>query len=186
MYYPPIPHLETSRLILRKIRSDDLEHYHHRLTSDPAVAKYMLWQPNSHISHTAETIARITAAYAAGGRYHWAIARKEDDTLIGTIALLRFDESDQSCSFAYMLGRDFWGQGLGTEALTAVFDFAFSQMGVGFISADHMAANPASGAVMHKAGMEKLRELPGQYEKDGTRLDAVLYGITREQWFRLK
>lgn len=172
--------METQRLVLRQVRPSDLETYHTRLTSDPDVAKYMLWEANSDISHTAGTIERIRRGYADGTRYHWAIALKEDDSLIGTIALLGF-EADQ-CSFAYMLGKDFWGQGYGTEALQRVFRFAFEEMELSAICADHFADNPASGAVMKKAGMRCLDLHPGKYEKNGIRQDAVLYTITKEDW----
>ncbi len=182
MDFVPMTDLETPRLILRKIRMTDLHNYHTHLTSDPAVARFMLWQAQDSPEHTQATIARIQAGYAAGTRYHWGIALKETDTLIGTIALLGFEEATDSCSFAYMLGKNFWGRGYGTEALHSVFQFAFREMGISRIQADHFAENSASGAVMEKVGMRKTGILPGKYEKNGTSHDAVAYCITREQW----
>ncbi len=186
MKFLPMPQIETPRLRLRQVQLSDLENYHTRLTSDPEVARYMLWEANPDIAHTAATIRRIREGYANGTRYHWAIALREEDALIGTVALLRFDQEKNACSFAYMLGRAFWGRGLGTEALKAVLDFAFTQMEVTTVEADHFVDNPASGAVMRKVGMEQVDYLPGQYEKNGILRDAVLYRLTRPTGFRSK
>lgn len=81
-----------------------------------------------------------------------------------------------------MLGTDFWNRGYGTEAVKAVFDFAFRELGIESITADHMAQNPASGAVMRKAGMRQCGVTPGKYEKNGIKHDAVCYEITKEEW----
>lgn len=180
----PMPQLETSRLILRKVEWADLDCYHLRLTSDPEVARAMLWDANPDLSQARETIRRIQAGYADGSRWHWAIAETQTNSLIGTIALLRFDPIQESCSFAYMLGKDFWAQGYATEAVVEVFRFAFEEMDVAVISADHFADNPASGRVMAKAGMTQGRILPRQYEKNGIWHDAVEYSITKEEWIR--
>jgi len=184
MKFPPLPTLDSSRLRLRKLTPEDVPAYYEHLGSSPEVTQYMLWQPHKDISESAASIQKVLRRYKAGRCYRWGIALKETDALIGVIELLRFDEQTDSCSFAYMLGKDFWGQGFGTEALTATFDFAFSQMEIKFITADHMSENPASGRVMAKAGMRKVRILPGKYEKNGKSHDAVEYTITSEEWSR--
>ncbi len=178
----PMGRIETDRLILRKFRMSDLEAHYRHITSDPEVAKTMLWQANPDIAHARTVLTRILAGYDTPGTYRWAIVRKEDDAFLGTVSLLRLDETEKSCSFAYMLGRAFWNRGYMTEALTAVLDFAFGQIGVERVETDHFADNPASGAVMEKAGMKRAGVLPGRYEKDGVIHDAVLYRITKEDW----
>ena len=174
--------LETPRLILRKMVSTDLEHYFHRLAGSEAVTRYMLFQPHDNMADSAASIQKWLARYESGPCYHWVIALKETEELIGIIDLLRIDEETGGASFAYMLGRDFWGQGYGTEALKAVFDFGFREMKLSCIVADHMAENIGSGRVMQKCGMVRQGIHPGKYEKNGKSYDAVLYRITREQW----
>lgn len=183
MHYPAMKDIFTARLHLRKIRMDDLENYFTCLAGSEAVTRYMLFRPHKDISESAASIAKWLARYAAGGCYHWCIALKDTDELIGVIDLLRFDEENSSCSFAYMLAEKFWGRGYGTEALRAVIDFGFAEMGLERIEADHMTENVASGAVMRKAGMVYQCMVPGKYEKNGKVYDAAVYAITRQQWF---
>ena len=180
MKYAAFRELHTDRLVLRKMAESDLKHYFHRLAGSEAVTRYMLFQPHDNIADSEVSIQKWLARYEAGPCYHWVISLKETRELIGIIDLLRIDERTESASFAYMLGQDFWGRGYGTEALKAVFDFAFQDMELRSIEADHMAENVGSGRVMQKAGMVCQGIHPAKYEKNGTFHDAVLYRITRE------
>ncbi len=182
MEYVPIPVLETRRLLLRKLNMQDASHYFTRLGSSEQVTENMLWDPHRDISESIASIRKTLARYEAGRCYRWGIALRSDDSLIGVIELLRFDEAANTCSFAYMLGEDFWGVGYGTEALEAVFRFAFTECKIEAIVSDHFAENPASGAAMRKAGMRYVGTLSGKYEKHGIRHDALQYRITKEEW----
>ena len=170
--------IHTDRLILRKLRDTDVQNYYSRLGSSQEVTRFMLWQPHKSLQESRESIRRILERDG----YCWAIALKEDDSLIGRIDLLRIDEENRSCSFAYMLGKDFWNQGFGTEALQAVFSFAFTRLGMESIVADHMSENPASGRVMEKAGMRYVRTIRAKYEKCGKYYDAQEYCLTLDSW----
>jgi len=184
MRYPAFRELQTVRLCLRKIRMEDAEHFYRRLGGSEAVTRYMLFQPHDSMEQSRESIQKWLSWYASGNCYHWAIALKATDELIGVIDLLRFDEETNSCSFAYMLGEGFWNQGYGTEAVRAVFDFGFREMELEIIEADHMEENGASGAVMQKCGMVYQRTIPRKYEKNGRKYNAAVYRITREDWMK--
>ena len=181
MRYPDLRELSTRNLRLRKIGMEDLQDLF-GFASSEEVTRYMLFRPHGTLEDSVASIEKGLARYAAGRSYHWGIALGDTDRLIGMIDLLRFDEAEGSCSFAYMLHEDFWGRGYGTEALQAVLDFGFGEMELSFIEADHMADNGASGAVMAKCGMKRQGIVPGKYEKNGITHDAVLYRITREDW----
>ena len=169
--------LESEHLILRKIRLDDVEDYYRNVGSREAVTRYMLFDAYRDISESRASIEKVLRRYSEGRCYRWAITRKGEDRLVGIVELLRFDETDNSCSFAYMLSDDHWGKGYGTEVLNAVFAFAIREMGVEVIRADHMAANPASGRCMEKAGMVQIGMEEGKYVKNGISQDAVLYEL---------
>ena len=171
--------LETDRLTLRRLGLEDVYDYYERIASDGEVTKYMLFDPHQDIGESLESIQRTLDRYEEGRCYRWGIALKEDDSLIGVFELLRFDEAEESCSFAYMLGKAWWNQGYATEVMKEVFRFAFEEMGVRKIAADHMAPNAASGAVMRKAGMVQTGIIPGKYTKHGQLFDAICYEITR-------
>ena len=181
MRYADFRCLKTDRLVLRDIRMEDIQEYYERLFGDGDVARYMLFDPHQDISESLAGIRDTLDAYAEGKCYRWGIALAEDDSLIGLIQLLRFEEDTDTCSFVYMLGCNYWNQGYATEALKVVIRFAFEEMQIRRIVADHMTKKPASGAVMRKAGMTHIGTEPGKYEKYGIRYDAELYEICRPE-----
>ena len=182
MEYAAFRELHTDRLLLRALTAADADAYYSRLGSSSAGTKYMLFQPHRDRSEAVSSIRRTLQRYAEGRCYRWGITLQEDAALVGIVDLLAFDPQQSTCSFAYMLGEAYWSKGYCTEALRAVLDFAFSEMKMTAIAADHFAENPASGAVMRKAGMQYIRTIPGKYEKNGIRHDALEYRITLEEW----
>ena len=186
MKYAELEELNTRNLRLRKLRASDVECYYKRIGSSEEVTKYMLWQPHISLQESRESIEKVLMRYRDGNTYTWGIALAEDDSIIGRIDLLRFDEEQSSCSFAYMLGKEFWGCGFGTESLKAVFAFAFEKMEIQRIVADHMSDNIASGKVMQKAGMHYVRKQVSKYEKCGMYYDADEYMITIDDWKQLQ
>ena len=177
-----IPTLETQRLRLRRLQSKDLPLYFSRLWSREDIARHMLWEPHKTLEESAASLQKAIQRYETGEAIRFCIALKDTDALIGIIDLLRFDEKNRTCSFAYMIAREFWDRGFATEAVKAAFAFAFDTLGIEAITADHFAENPASGAVMEKAGMVYQRTLPARYEKHGILHDAREYHITKKQW----
>ena len=169
--------IETERLILRQLQMEDVYEYYERLFGDADVSRYMLFQPHQDIGESLESLQRKLDRYEEGGFYCWGVTEKGEDSLIGLIELLRFDEQDNSCSFVYMLGCHYWNKGYGTEILKAVFRFAFEELEVERITADHISRNAASGAVMEKAGMKHIATIAGKYEKLGRIYDAEVYEI---------
>lgn len=173
--------IETERLLLRKLQMEDIYEYYERLFGDADVSRYMLFDPHQDISESLESLQRKLDRYDREPYYCWGVTLKEEESLIGIIELLRFDEQAETCSFVYMLGCNYWNRGYGTEMLKAVFRFAFEELEVERILADHMTKNPASGRVMVKAGMRHIGTETEKYEKLGLRYDAEVYEICNER-----
>lgn len=181
MIFAGFKELKTKRLVLRRLRQSDASDFY-RFAGSEAVTRYMLWKPHKSMEESEASIHKALIRYGEGKYYRWGISLRETDILIGIIDLLGFSEEENSCTFAYMLSEEFWGKGYGTEALKAVFDFAFAKLELSVVEADHFGSNGASGAVMRKAGMKYIGTEPGKYEKNGIVHDAPRYRITREEW----
>ena len=180
--FTDLPELQSDRLVLRKVVREDADAYYRNLGSSTAVARGMLWNPHKDITESVFSVEKTLRRYDEGNCWRWAVSLKGSAELIGIIELLRFEDSGQSCSFAYMLGERFWGQGYGTELLRTAFRFAFEVLGVRIIRADHFEDNPASGRAMAKAGMSCIGKETGKYIKNGVSHDAILYELYRENF----
>ena len=92
MNYPEIQELNTHHLHLRKMRREDAPCYYARLGSSEAVTRYMLFDPHQDPAEAELSVEKVLQRYESGRCYRWAIALPEDDSMIGIVELLRFDE----------------------------------------------------------------------------------------------
>ena len=146
--------IETIRLILRKFERTDANDMFHNWASDPEVCKYLSWGPHKDISASKKRIKYILQSYSYPDTYQWAIVLKNRKHVIGSISVEIKNTLDSSCEIGYCIGREFWNQGIMTEALRAVMHYLFYEIGYQKIVAKHDLLNPASGRVMQKAGMK--------------------------------
>jgi ribosomal-protein-alanine N-acetyltransferase len=145
--------IETIRLILRRFTPDDAYDMFTNWASDPEAVKFLPWGPHESIEVTQRRIRNWTDSYKFDNTYIWAICLKRTNHVIGSISAEILNDPGKSCEVGYCLGRQFWRQGIMTEALRAVMHFLFYEIGYERITARHDILNAASGRVMQKVGM---------------------------------
>ena len=147
--------LQTQRLVLREMRSTDVERLH-RIFSDPLLMRF--WPVWSH-EETAEWVAVQVRRYAQDGFGLWAITFKDSDEAIGDCGLVRHEvDGTLETDIGWHVLRAHWGQGYATEAALASRDYAFAQLGVERLVAQIHPENAASRRVAEKIGMRLLKE----------------------------
>ena len=146
--------IETDRLILRRFAMEDAEAMFRRWASDDEVTKHLTWPTHSSVEISKMVLTDWTSHYPEPDFYNWAIVLKENGPEpIGNISVVGIDNKVDAATMGYCMSRAHWGKGVMTEALTAVIDFFFDEVGFNRIDADHAVDNPASGRVMEKSGM---------------------------------
>ena len=146
--------LETERLILRRFTAEDAEAMYRNWASDPEVTEFLTWPPHRSPEITRMLLEDWVSRYEEGGYFQWAIELKELGEVIGSIAAVKLNEATEAADIGYCMGRAWWGRGIMPEALGAVMDYLFDEVGLNRIAACHDALNPKSGRVMDKAGMK--------------------------------
>lgn len=173
--------IRTERLVLRRFTVEDAPKMFENWASDPEMTKYMTWQPYEEVGAVADYLRGVTEQYDRDDSYHWCIALKENDEPIGAVSAVHVYDLVQSVEIGYGIGRRFWHQGYTSEAMQAVMDFFFDQVGVNRVEARHDPRNPHSGAVMKKCGMRyEGMKVEGDWNISGI-CDCVLYGLTATQ-----
>ena len=103
-----------------------------------------------------------------------------NDQAAGGIGIhLRNDVEQRSSEIGYWLGEAYWGQGIATEALKAVSEYAFKNFDLCRLYAPVFAWNPASARVLEKAGYKLEGRLKKSITKDGKTIDSFLYALVR-------
>lgn len=171
---PPPAVLQTDRLVLRPFTPADAARVQACL-ADREVARQTLTIPHPYpAGAAAEWIAKHEPWWAAGKQMIWAITR--EGLVVGAIGLV-FVRQQRRAEVGYWIAREAWGAGIATEALRAVIAYGFDALGLHRIEAQHYRENPASGAVMRKAGMQHEGRLRGVVFRDGVPRDNELYAI---------
>ena len=173
--------LQTERLILRRFVENDAEAMFQNWASSAENLIYVTWDPHPDVEVTRNSIRNWVASYTNPNYYKWAICLKEDpEHVIGDISTVEMNETDSSCEIGYVLGKNYWGRGMMTEALKAVLDFCFTQAGFQKVRARYASLNPDSGRVMEKAGMSYLKIIANGVERKDYVADLIYYQISRE------
>lgn len=147
--------LHTPRLLLREFRVGDYPAVH-EFASDPEVIRYTDWGPNSPDDTTAFLAEAIEDAEALPRtRYALAIIDRTGDQLIGSVELRVTSRAHRRGVTGYALARQRWGQGLATEAASAMVRLGFDRLGLHKIEATCDPANHGSARVLAKVGMQR-------------------------------
>lgn len=145
--------LETARLILRPFVVDDAADFY-RLNSDPEVLRYTGDQPPASVEDARlGLLERPLADYRRYGFGRWACVLKATGQFIG-FAGLKYVPELSEVDLGYRLSREFWGQGMATEAGRASVAHGFDELGlrriIGLVEPRHLA----SVRVLEKCGMK--------------------------------
>ena len=174
--------LQTDRLLLRRVRPDDVEPLVVR-RNHPEVARYQDWATPYPIERARET---ITAAAAMDGPVDgewWMLTIADaDDTMVFGDVVAHLTNGGRTAEIGYTLAYDAWGHGYASEAAEALVAYLFDTVGVSRVAAGLHPDNPASAMVLERAGLlwEGHNRLSFWLEDDNS--DDWVYGMTRPDW----
>ncbi len=172
--------IETSRLILRRAEVTDAKAMYENWASDPEVTKYLTWPTYTSIEPAYEILENWVKGYEQPDFYQWMIVPKDLGQPIGTISVVHRQDKIASAEIGYCIGRKWWHRGYTSEALQAVMDYLFDQVGMNRIEAYHDVNNPNSGKVMEKCGM-RLEGIHRAADRNNQGIcDMARYAILKE------
>lgn len=174
--------LETDRLILRRFVGEDADAMYKNWASDDEVTKYLTWPTHSSPEVSLAIADKWANSYDDETFYQWAIVLKENgDEPIGSISVVEMKESVSKVHIGYCIGRKWWRKGITSEALKAVMDFLFDEVGANRIEARHDSNNPNSGKVMKKCGMKYEGTLRSSDRNNQGICDACYYALLKSE-----
>lgn len=173
--------LHTERLKLRRFVLSDAKDMYQNYATDARVTKFLSWTPYESLADVERFLSYTIDEYIYPHVYHWAI--EVNDEVIGSISTISVDHKNCSCEIGYCISYDYWNQGITSEALSAVMQFLFHEVGMHRIMAKHDVENPASGKVMEKCNMTYEGTLRQHYLRhDGTYSDSLIYSILEHEF----
>jgi [ribosomal protein S5]-alanine N-acetyltransferase len=110
------------------------------------------------------------------------IERAADATFIGWCCLVEWNAVHRSAMLGYCLDDAAWGQGLATEATSALLEWAFTTLDLNRVQAETDTRNAASSRVLEKLGFAREGTLRENCVVDSDVSDSWVYGLLRREW----
>ena len=148
------PTLISERLTIRQLSIDD-QNAILTLRTDPEVNQYLDRAPTKTVDDAINFIKKVNENIEKGISLYWAIILTETDTFVGTICLFDFSTEKKSCEIGYELMTSFQGQGIMTEAVQMVIDYAFETLNVKEVLAFSQRDNEPSISLLSKFNFVK-------------------------------
>ncbi|HLA55095.1 MAG TPA: GNAT family protein [Flavobacterium sp.] len=177
----PFPILETERLLLRRIDTNDVGQIF-QLRSDPETMKYVPRPLAKTNADALEHIANIEARIESNEGINWAITLKGNPEFIGIIGHYRIKPEHFRAEIGYMLLPEFHNRGIISEAVAEVVRYGFEQMDLHSIEAIIDPENQASAKVLENNHFVKEAHLKENEFYDGKFLDTVIYSLLKSNW----
>ena len=150
--------LETDRLILRGWEYSDLDDFF-EYASVEGVGERAGW---SHHESKSESLAILKRFIE--GKKTFALVLKENHKTIGSLGLenLRQYAGEElhdltGREIGYVLSKEYWNQGLMSEAVQCVIDWCFHDQNYDFLMCCNFIENAASAKVQKKCGFEPYK-----------------------------
>lgn len=176
----PTPTLTTERLLLRPFTLEDAESYARHFI-DWDVIQFLSgavpWPyPEDGVR---DYLSNVILPQQGDGRWDWGLTRREGpDEVIGGVALWRPGVPENR---GFWLGKAFWGQGLMTEAVTAIMDVAFDTLGFETLTFSNAVGNEASRRIKVKTGATLQGVEPATFVRPDL-TEHEIWTLTREDW----
>jgi len=172
--------LEGERIFLREVRPSDVKENYYRWMNDPEITRYLesRYYPNSM-----ETLTQYVREKSGDPQNVFlAIIIKKDDRHIGNIKLGPINWIHRFGDIGIIIGeKECWGQGLATEAIRIMVEYAFGVLNLHKLTAGYIGSNEGSKKAFQNCGFEVEGVRKKQAFLEGEYVDTVLMGIVRPE-----
>jgi [ribosomal protein S5]-alanine N-acetyltransferase len=173
----PIPHpiLTTSRLRLRQFREDDVEAMHACFTNVEAM-RYWNTPVHARRIETERAVRRFIDCTPSYYRF-WAVADRTTDECLGLVNYHDGHIRNKRADIGYIVNPARHGEGIATEALSAMLKFCFEELGLHRVQAFIHPDNAPSRALVEKFGFRSEGLLRDNLRVGEDWRDDILYAL---------
>ncbi|MBW2965154.1 GNAT family N-acetyltransferase [Candidatus Woesearchaeota archaeon] len=152
--------------------------------NDPKIAQWLDNLPHPYKRKDGEFFVKkiVRKGVEAKTDYPFVIYEKEHGEIIGGIGIHHVNNKHKHAEIGYWIGRKFWRQGYGTEAVNLLLRFAFRRLKMNKVYARAFGPNKASQALLKKAGFKPEGLFRKHSFKHGKFHDEPRFGLLREEY----
>lgn len=178
------PELETPRLRLIQLTEDHAEWYLHHFSLPEIVHGQGFPAPKDIDAARKELDTYVIDLFKRGAGFRWGIVlRKDEKDIIGSCGFYRWvKDQHNSAQIGYDLRRQFWGQGIMSEALSEMLRFGFEEMDLHRVQVLIWEHNSRSIRLVERLGFTLEGVLRDNTYYDGAYQNDLIYSMLRDEW----
>lgn len=179
---PPVPHpiLATPRLRLRQFRADDAAAMHDCF-ADPGAMRFWNTPVHTRPIETERSVRNFIDCTPSYYRF-WAVADAQTDRCLGLANYHDGHIRSRRASIGYMINPASQRQGIATEAVTAMLDFCFAELGLHRLEAFIHPDNQPSVRLIERLGFRREGLLRDHLRVGEEWRDDALYALLAAEW----
>lgn len=179
--FKAFPQLTTEQLLLRRTMLTDAPDVL-QFRGDPYVQRFN-GPVYEAVAEAEGLIHELHDEYFKQSGICWGVTLKNEGKVIGLFGIHHWSRRHRRAEIGYDMNRDYWGQGLATEALQAMLRFSFVQMNLNRIYAGTIADNHESVRLLERLGfVREGTKRAFSWEDDGTFHDGAMYSLLQHEW----
>lgn len=154
-----------------------------RILADEMMTRFYDDDAFTDISQALDQIEAWDSGYRRRSCIRWGITLKGTGEIIGSCGYYGIHAWHKRAGIRFELARDFWRQGIMTEALRGIIAYGFDELELNRIEAVVMPGNAASISALKKLGFRR-EGLLEEYERWGSKglVDLYLFALLRRRW----
>jgi [ribosomal protein S5]-alanine N-acetyltransferase len=166
--------LQSKRLIL--IQSD-VSHASDLFAfwTDPKVSKFMNMEPITTVDEVIDRIDFTNQLAAMNQSIRYTIFLKESNQIIGSCGFNYIDFENERAEIGYDLGKEYWGHGFASEAVSALMSYWFHDLGLNRLEARVIPENLPSIRLLNGLGFHFEGILRQSEKSNGGFIDVMMY-----------
>lgn len=179
MITPNFPILRTPRLLLRQFVESDLENVFKGL-SDPDIIKYYGVSYDS-IEATKDQMTWFAELEENETGIWWAVCSSGNKTFYGAVGLNNLSKEYKKAEIGFWLLKEFWRQGIMTEAIPIICKYGFNQLDLHRIEGLVETENYNSKKAIEKAGFKHEGTMTDCEIKNGKFISLDIYAKLKNE-----
>ena len=172
---------QTRRLLLRPLCDDDAPGMY-SIYSDPRTMKYWSSSEIRELEEAARMVSEDLQLQQDGSAAFWSIVLPGTGRVIGKFTLFHIDRQNRRAEIGYVLHRQFWRKGYGTEVLHTMLAKSFDEFRLHRLEADIDPDNVASISLLKKAGFREEGRMRERWNLNGEWRHSILMGLLEPEW----
>jgi RimJ/RimL family protein N-acetyltransferase/ribosomal protein S18 acetylase RimI-like enzyme len=171
--------IRSKRLLIRPFQPADAAGLAER-RNDPDAARYQDWELPYTMNQAEKIVLELAAMDGPQNDEWWMAVVCDINTgrVIGDLAL-HLSQEARTAEVGYTFAKRHWGRGFAVEALEALVDYLFDDLGVTRILGMLHPDNPASAMVLERTGFLFEGHTKSSFWEGDDVSDDWIYGLTR-------